>query len=51
MDDDPIDDANQDSWNQHWHDRCWEIIDKYDPDMFKNDAPFPDKNSREEYGD
>jgi len=33
----------QDSWNQHWYDRCWEIIEKYDPDMFNNDAPFPNE--------
>jgi alpha-L-fucosidase len=33
----------QDSWNEHWYARCWEIIEKYDPDMFNNDAPFPDE--------
>ncbi|MBU2939204.1 alpha-L-fucosidase [Lacinutrix sp. C3R15] len=33
--------ASQDSWNEHWYARCWEIIEKYDPDMFNNDAPFP----------
>ena len=32
---------SQDSWNDHWYARCWEIIEKYDPDMFNNDAPFP----------
>ena len=31
----------QDRWNQHWYDRCWELIEKYDPDMFNNDAPYP----------
>lgn len=31
------------SWNQHWYARCWELIEKYDPDMFNNDAPFPDE--------
>lgn len=31
----------QDSWNEHWYDRCWEIIEKYDPDMFNNDSPYP----------
>ena len=35
--------ASQDSWNEHWYARCWEIIDKYDPDMFNNNAPFPDE--------
>ncbi|VGO12228.1 hypothetical protein PDESU_00779 [Pontiella desulfatans] len=30
-----------DAWNQHWYDRCWEIIEKYDPDMFNNDSPYP----------
>ena len=33
--------STQDSWNQHWYERSWEIIEKYDPDMFNNDAPFP----------
>ena len=41
MDYDPVNYASQDSWNQHWYNRCWEIIEKYDPDMFNNDAPFP----------
>jgi len=31
----------QDSWNEHWYARCWEIIEKYDPDMFNNDSPYP----------
>ncbi len=35
--------SSQDSWNEHWYERCWEIIEKYDPDMFNNDAPFPDE--------
>ena len=33
--------ATQDSWNEHWFARCWEIIDKYDPDMFNVDSPYP----------
>lgn len=33
--------ATQDSWNEHWYSRCWEIIEKYDPDMFNNDSPYP----------
>jgi len=33
--------ATQDSWNEHWYARCWEIIEKYDPDMFNNDSPYP----------
>lgn len=33
--------SSQKSWNQHWYHRCWEIIEKYDPDMFNNDAPYP----------
>ena len=33
--------STQDSWNEHWYARCWEIIDKYDPDMFNNDSPYP----------
>lgn len=30
-----------DAWNRHWYDRCWELIEKYDPDMFNNDSPYP----------
>ena len=41
MDYDTKEFASQDSWNKHWYTRCWEIIEKYDPDMFNNDAPFP----------
>ena len=41
MDFDPKKYNRQDSWNQHWYDRCWEIIEKYDPDMFNNDSPYP----------
>lgn len=41
MDYDPVNYTRQDSWNQHWYDRCWEIIDKYDPDMFNCDSPYP----------
>ncbi len=33
--------ATQDSWNEHWYARCWEVIEKYDPDMFNNDSPYP----------
>lgn len=41
MEHDPRNYSRQDSWNQHWYDRCWEIIEKYDPDMFNNDSPYP----------
>ena len=40
---DPKGYSSQDSWNEHWYARCWEIIEKYDPDIFNNDAPFPDE--------
>ena len=33
--------ASDQAWNQHWYERCWELIDKYDPDMFNNDSPYP----------
>lgn len=33
--------ATQDTWNEHWFARCQEIIEKYDPDMFNNDSPYP----------
>ncbi|BDS05873.1 alpha-L-fucosidase [Oceaniferula spumae] len=41
MDYDPKGYPKQDSWNQHWYDRCWDVIEKYDPDMFNVDSPFP----------
>ena len=41
MDYDPKNYASQESWNAHWYARCWELIEKYDPDMFNNDCPFP----------
>jgi alpha-L-fucosidase len=41
MEFDPEGYASQESWNRHWFERCWEIVEKYDPDMFNNDAPFP----------
>ena len=41
MDYDPKNFANQDAWNEHWYQRCWELIEKYDPDMFNNDSPYP----------
>jgi len=43
MDYDPMNYASQDSWNRFWYNRCWELIEKYDPDLFNNDAPFPDE--------
>lgn len=33
--------ASQDTWNEHWYARCWDVIEKYDPDMFNNDSPYP----------
>jgi len=42
--------ASQDSWNEHWYARCWEIIEKYDPDIFNNDAPFPDEKRGKSLG-
>ena len=45
MDYDPHGYASQDSWNEFWYRRCWELIEKYDPDMFNNDAPFPDERT------
>ena len=38
MDYDPKGFSSQDSWNEHWYARCWEIIEKYDPDMFNHDC-------------
>ncbi|MBK1825506.1 alpha-L-fucosidase [Haloferula rosea] len=45
MDYDPRGYASQDSWNEHWYARCWEIIEKYDPDMFNNDCPYPNERT------
>lgn len=50
MDFDPKDYPRQDSWNQHWYDRCWELIEKYDPDMFNNDSPYPDAKNGKSLG-
>jgi len=33
--------SRSDEWNNHWYKRCWELIEKYDPDMFNNDSPYP----------
>jgi len=41
MDYHPKEYSKQDSWNEHWYARCWELIEKYDPDMFNNDSPYP----------
>ncbi len=41
MDYHPRNYSSQDSWNEHWYQRCWELIEKYDPDMFNNDSPYP----------
>jgi len=41
MDYDPKNFGSQDTWNEHWYQRCWELIEKYDPDMFNNDSPYP----------
>jgi len=50
MDYDPQGFSYQDSWNQYWYARCWDLIEKYDPDMFNNDAPFPDENRGKSLG-
>lgn len=42
--------ASQDSWNEHWYKRCWEIIEKYDPDMFNNDSPYPSETRGKSLG-
>ncbi|WP_372776071.1 alpha-L-fucosidase [Mangrovibacterium sp.] len=42
--------AGQDSWNEHWYARCWDLIEKYDPDMFNNDAPYPDEKTGKSLG-
>lgn len=41
MDYDTYNYSSQKSWNEHWYQRCWELIEKYDPDMFNNDSPYP----------
>ncbi|MEO9571959.1 MAG: alpha-L-fucosidase [Polaribacter sp.] len=41
MDYDTFEFASQASWNEHWYKRSWDLIEKYDPDMFNNDSPYP----------
>ncbi|MEX0321879.1 MAG: alpha-L-fucosidase [Puniceicoccaceae bacterium] len=50
MDFDPKNYSRQDSWNEHWYARCWEIIEKYDPDMFNNDSPYPSEKTGKSLG-
>lgn len=50
MDYDPKGYAAQDSWNEHGYARGWELIEKYDPDMFNNDAPYPDEKAGKSLG-
>ena len=50
MDYDPEGFSRQDSWNEHWYQRCWELIEKYDPDMFNNDSPYPDEKRGKSLG-
>jgi alpha-L-fucosidase len=44
MDYHPTEFYSQQSWNKHWYQRSWELIEKYDPDMFNNDSPYPKEN-------
>ncbi|WPJ96420.1 alpha-L-fucosidase [Coraliomargarita algicola] len=41
MDYSPTGYSSDPAWNEHWYQRCWEVIEKYDPDMFNNDSPYP----------
>ncbi len=50
MDYSPSGFSSQDSWNEHWYARCWDIIEKYDPDMFNNDSPYPDEERGKSLG-
>ena len=50
MDYKPVGFENHDSWNEHWYGRCWELIEKYDPDMFNNDSPYPKLGSGKGFG-
>ncbi len=50
MDYSPTNYASQDSWNEHWYVRCWELIEKYGPDMFNNDCPYPDEKQGRNLG-
>ncbi|TWU44377.1 Alpha-L-fucosidase [Novipirellula aureliae] len=50
MDYDPAKYASQDRWNEHWYKRCWEIIEKYDPDWFNNDCPYPNERTGKSLG-
>jgi len=50
MEFDPSGYKHSDSWNQHWYERCWEIIEKYDPDWFNNDCPYPNEKTGKSLG-
>lgn len=50
MDYDPLEFASQDSWNEHWYARSWDVIEKYDPDMFNNDSPYPSAKTGKNLG-
>ncbi|MDO6736279.1 alpha-L-fucosidase [Wenyingzhuangia sp. 2_MG-2023] len=50
MDYHPKEFAKQDSWNQFWYQRCWDIIQKYDPDMFNIDSSYPKEKGKDESG-
>ena len=50
MDFHPTQFSSQDSWNRYWYERCWELIKKYDPDMFNNDSPYPDEKRGKNLG-
>ena len=50
MEFDPSGYKHSDSWNHHWYDRCWEIIEKYDPDWFNNDCPYPNEKTGKSLG-
>lgn len=50
MDYSPTKYTSEDAWNEHWYQRSWEIIEKYDPDMFNNDSPYPTLKSGQGLG-
>ncbi len=50
MEYDPSGYKHSDEWNEHWYERCWEIIEKYDPDWFNNDCPYPNEKTGKSLG-
>ncbi len=43
MDYEPVNFQRDMKWAEHWYQRTWEVIEKYNPDWVNVDGPFPDE--------